>query len=153
MNFLRCITRYLKAWPDSRHFGAVVTLINQLFITLLAVYLLLLLLETIFPESVSRFLNLNYLLLAVIASGIVTTLTLKDTGNEKEGRRLTGYNIIILVCIGLGGAALIWYQTQEIGWLSYVISLAGGVLIVLLSLLIWKKDEEGKSEGEDLPDN
>jgi hypothetical protein len=149
MKFLQRFTSYLKSWPGNRHFRAAAALIQQLFITLLTTYLLLLLLENIFPESVSRFFNLNHLLTAVIACGIVTVLTLKDTRKDREEMPVTRSYIITFIGMGLGGAALIWYQTQEIGWPSYVVSLAGGGLIILLSLLIWKKDGEEESEGED----
>lgn len=124
--------------------------IQQLFITLLVTYLILLLIETISPGSVSRYLNLNYWLIAVIVSGVITIITRQESEKPIEKTISTG-NIITLVCIGLIGAALIWYKTREIGWLSYLISLAGGILIVLLSILIWQKDGEEESEGENSP--
>ena len=153
MTFWQYITRRLKRWPEDRRFRVAVALVQQLFITLLLIYLILLLVETISPESVSRFLNLNYLLLAVILSGVITVLTVKDTSKDKVTRPVTRLNIFIIVFTGLGGAALIWYRTQDIGWLSYVVSLTGGSLIILLSLLIWKKDGYGESEGEDIQDS
>ena len=73
--------------------------------------------------------------------------------HKDEAKPVTRYHIITFICLGLGGAALIWYKTQDIGWLTYIISPAGGGLIVLLSLLIWKKNNEGESEGEDIQDN
>jgi len=127
-----------------------VSSIQQLFITLLVTYLILLLIETISPGSVSRYLNLNYWLIAVIVSGVITIITRQESEKPIEKTISTG-NIITLVCIGLIGAALIWYKTREIGWLSYLISLAGGILIVLLSILIWQKDGEEESEGENSP--
>lgn len=149
-NIVNRIKKYLKTWSENRSFRAIVSSIQQLFITLLVTYLILLLIETISPGSVSRYLNLNYWLIAVIVSGVITIITRQESEKPIEKTISTG-NIITLVCIGLIGAALIWYKTREIGWLSYLISLAGGILIVLLSILIWQKDGEEESEGENSP--
>ena len=149
-NAVNRIKKCWKTWSENRFFRALVASIQQLFIILLVTYLVLLLIETIFAGSVSRYLNLNYWLIAVIVTGVVTVLSRYESEKPEEKTINTG-NIITLVCIGLIGAALIWYKTREIGWLSYLISLAGGTLIVLLSILIWQKDGEEESEGENNP--
>ena len=153
INAINRIKKCLKTWSENRFFRAIVASIQQLFIILLVTYLVLLLIETIFPESVSRYLNLNYWLIAVIATGVVTVLSRQESGTlkEKDEKTINTGSIITFVCIGLIGAALIWYKTREIGWLSYLISLVGGTLIVLLSILIWQKDGEEESEGENSP--
>jgi hypothetical protein len=51
------------------------------------------------------------------------------------------------------GAAVVWYQTRDLGWLSYVISPVAGILIVLLTLIIWQGPDEEESESENSPDN
>jgi len=151
-NAVKRIKNLLKTWSENRYFRVVVTSIQQLFITLLVTYLILLLIETIFSGSVSRYLNLNYWLIAVIVTGVITVLSRQES-EKCEEKSLDTANIISMVCIGLIGAALIWYKTREIGWLSYLISLAGGILIVLLSILIWQKDGEEESEGENSSHN
>ena len=153
INAINRIKKCLKTWSENRFFRAIVASIQQLFIILLVTYLVLLLIETIFPESVSRYLNLNYWLIAVIITGVVTVLSRQESGTlkEKDEKTINTGSIITFVCIGLIGAALIWYKTREIGWLSYLISLVGGTLIVLLSILIWQKDGEEESEGENSP--
>ena len=153
INAINRIKKCLKTWSENRFFRAIVASIQQLFIILLVTYLVLLLIETIFPESVSRYLNLNYWLIAVIITGVVTVLSRQESGKlkEKDEKTINTGSIITFVCIGLIGAALIWYKTREIGWLSYLISLVGGTLIVLLSILIWQKDGEEESEGENSP--
>ena len=153
INAINRIKKCLKTWSENRFFRAIVASIQQLFIILLVTYLVLLLIETIFPESVSRYLNLNYWLIAVIITGVVTVLSRRESGTlkEKDEKTINTGSIITFVCIGLIGAALIWYKTREIGWLSYLISLVGGTLIVLLSILIWQKDGEEESEGENSP--
>ena len=155
INAINRIKNCLKTWSENRFFRAIVASIQQLFIILLVTYLVLLLIETIFPESVSRYLNLNYWLIAVIITGVVTVLSRQESGTlkEKDEKTINTGSIITFVCIGLIGAALIWYKTREIGWLSYLISLVGGTLIVVLSILIWQKVGEEESEGENSPNS
>ena len=150
-NTINQIKEFYKGWPENRIFRAVVASIQQLFITLLVTYLILLLIETIFTTSVSRYLNLNYWLIAVIVTGVITVLSRQESKKREVKRTINKGNIITFVCTGLIGAALIWYKTRDTGWLSYLISLAGGILIILLSMLIWQNDGEEESEGENSP--
>ena len=123
-------------------------LIQVLFPILLVTYLLLILLETIFEGSVSSYLNLNHLLIAVIIVGVAAVLTVPRKVERVEGENLTAKTILVIICAGIGGAAIIWYKTKEIGWLSYVISAVSGGLIVLLSMFVWQRDEEDENEGK-----
>ena len=123
-------------------------LVQTLFPILLTTYLFLILLETIFEGSVSSYINLNHLLIIVIVVGVAAVLTAPSKAESVRGDRLTSKGIFIIICAGIGGAAIVWYKTQEIGWLSYVISVVSGGLIVLLSMLIWQRDEGAKKEAE-----
>lgn len=138
----------------NRFLGWGLELVQALFGVLLITYLLLILLETIFDGSVSPYINLNHLLIIVIIVGVVAVLTAPGKPESVRRERLTAKGILIIICAGIGGAAIIWYKTQEIGWLSYVISVVSGGLIVLLSMLIWRADdEEEKNEGENSQGN
>jgi len=133
----------------SKHGGPVLAwfkeLMQTLFLTLLITYLLLMLLEAVFKGSVSAYLNVNYLLLIVIGIGVVAILTAPRKMERAAGERLTAKLIIMMVCAAIGAAAIIWYKTREIGWLSWVISATSGLIIMFLSLLVWQGDqgEEG----------
>jgi len=129
-------------------------LIQVLFPILLVTYLLLILLETVFEGSVSSYLNLNYLLIAVVVIGLVAVLTAPSKTPEARSEKLTVKSVLMIICVGLGGAVIIWYKTKEIGWLSYLISVVGGGLIVILYLLIWRNDNgEEDSERENSQDS
>jgi glucan phosphoethanolaminetransferase (alkaline phosphatase superfamily) len=123
-----------------------------IFPIFLVTYLLLLLLETLFEGSVSSYLNLNYMLIAVIFFGVIAILV-SNNKNEapKQGHSLT--KTIITVCAGLGGAFIIWYKTKEMGWLSYIISIVSGAIIVLISILNWGDDKEDIDDKQDNQDN
>ncbi len=218
---------------ENRHIKRAAELAQQLFAVLLITFLLLLLVESIWERSVSSYLSLDYLLIAVIVVGVTAVLArpervraqideptepdglggaligarpveepesgsksgcedanelkpratwvwdhskrawvekieeptveefsaadgletgasvlTRPEGVRGEKRRLGRGDIVTVVCAGLAGIAIVWYKTEEIGWLSYVISVISGGLIVLLFLLIWREgDEEEDSQG------
>jgi len=125
---------------ENKCFRWLVELCQEVFIMLLVTYLLLLLVETIWEGSVSPHLNLNYLLIVVIALGVIVVVTMPERV-EEEKRQLGRKDIIMAVCAALAGAAIVWYKTKEIGWVSCLISAISGVLIVLLSLLIMRGED------------
>jgi len=126
----------------------VVELTHGVFPMLLVVYLALLLVEAVFKGSASSYLNLNYLLIAIIVVGIIAMVTAPHEAQKVKGGYLTRRGIFIIISVGILAAVIIWYKTKEIGWLSYVISAVSGTLIVLLSMLVWGEAEEEADEGE-----
>jgi predicted ABC-type exoprotein transport system permease subunit len=133
-----------KMKKGNRYIEGVVAVVQQLFVILLITFILLLLVETIWQGRVSSFLNLNCLLIAVIVIGVIAILTRPEKVKKEVTGRPGRTDIIMAVWVGLGGAAIVWYKTKEIGWLSYVISVVSGGLIVLLSMLVWQGDEEAE---------
>ena len=121
-------------------------LVQELFLVLLITFLLLILAETIFEGSVSYYINLNYLLVILIVVGIAAVLTAPSKAEGVKGEHLTPKSMLMIICASIGGVVIIWYKTQEIGWLSYIISAVSGGLIVLLSTLIWRGDEGDKAK-------
>ena len=51
---------------------------------------------------------------------------------------------MFIVALGIVGTVLIFIKTKELGWLSYLISIIAGILIILLSYLILEEDENKK---------
>jgi hypothetical protein len=135
------LRRFPKKVSNTKHENKyvrwAVELTHGLFPMLLVVYLVLLLVEAVFAGSISPYLSLNYLLIAVIVVGIITILTSSREAAETKEGRLTKKGIFVIISAGVLGAVIIWYKTKEIGWLSYVISVVSGALIVLLSMLVW----------------
>ena len=107
---------------------------QTLFQTLLITYLLLILLETISSRSVSSYINLNYLLIIITVVGVVAVLMEPIRLESITREHLNRKSIFLILCAGIAGTVIIWYKTQEIGWLAFVISLLGGFLVVLLSV-------------------
>ena len=111
------LTALSKRGRENRHVKGAAELVQQLFVTLLITFLLLLLVESIWERSVSSYLSLDYLLIAVIAVGVIAVLT-RPEGVRDEKVHLSRRDIVTVVCAGLAGAAIVWYKTKEIGWLS-----------------------------------
>jgi len=116
-------------------------IITQTFQYLLIVYLILLLIEEYAPKFISNYINLNYLLVLVIIFGVITVLLPQKKIKKQKPKRKDYYFIFIL---GIIGTILIYIKTKELGWLSYVISIIAGILIILLSILVLEdvKNEE-----------
>ncbi len=115
------------------------SLINHIFQILLVTYLVLLLIEQVWTGLVSTYLNLNYLLVFVIFSGILDVFS-EHSPRKREEIKTRDYWFIAV--LGVLGFVIIKYKTAALGWLSWVISIIAGILIILLSLLVLEEDDE-----------
>lgn len=115
------------------------SLINHLFQTLLVTYLILLMLEQIWTGLVSVYLNLNYLLIVVIIVGVLDVLS-EQSQIKKEKVKKRDYVFILI--LGILGFIIIKYKTAALGWLSWLISIIAGILIILLSILVLEEEDE-----------
>jgi len=113
--------------------------VNSLFQTFLVTYLLLLLIEQILGNSVSFYLNLNYMLFIVIILGILSVFT-KQEPVKKELTSSLDY--VYIAFLSIIGTIIIFIKTKELGWLSYIISIIAGLLIFLLSYLVLEDEED-----------
>ena len=111
-------------------------MVQKLFVILLMTFLLLLLLKDIWGVNVSPYLNVNYLLLAVIVTGAVAVVGWPDGVEVEEGGRLGRRDIILAICAGLAGGVIVWQTMKGMGWFSYFVSVISGALVVLLPVLI-----------------
>jgi len=124
--------------------GSAAGLINYIFQTLLITYLILLLLEQIWSGFVSVYLNLNYLLIAVIIVGILDVFSQNppvETYEKNKKTKLIDY--IFIFALGILGFAIILFKTKDTLdlWLSILISVIAGILIILLSILVISEDD------------
>lgn len=116
------------------------TVVNTVFNYILIAYLLLLLVQEF--NYLNQF-NLNYLLVATLFFGILTVLF---PVKHEEKKEMKLWDKILAVALGIIGAVLIFIKTQDLGWLSYVISLISGILIVMIGFLIYEDDEKEEEE-------
>ena len=60
----------------------------------------------------------------------------------KEKEKIKKWDYVFVFVLGIIGFAIIKYKTVELGWLSWVISVIAGVLIILLSMLVMEDEDE-----------
>ena len=110
-------------------------IVNQTFQSTLVIYLILLLAKEFYPI---KFINFNYLLVIVLILGVFS-IFFPIEKKEVKDPELKDY---IMICfLGIIGAILIYIKTKQLGWLSYLISIIAGILIILLSHLVLDEDE------------
>ena len=114
-------------------------LVNHTFQILLVTYLILLLVEQVFPGVVSVYLNLNYFLIGVIIAGIFDVFSEHEKNVERDVNFKDYFFVFVL---GILGFTIIKYKTLELGWLSWIISIIAGILIILLSILVLGENDE-----------
>lgn len=122
-------------------------LISLAFEASLVSYLFFYLVETLSASFVSRFYSLNYHLLFVIITGVLTVILPLDKEVEivEPKRKVKVRDYIFMSILALTAAAIIWYKTKELGRLSLAIAALSGLIIFFLSLLlIFDKDEDNE---------
>lgn len=127
--------------PKLQFKGHTADIINHLFQALLIAYLILLLIEQIWPKAVSLYFNLNYLLIAVIIAGVLDVFSEHEEKKEKKAR---WWDYLFISALGILGFIIIKFKTEELGWLSWLISIIAGILIILLSILVLEDKEDSQ---------
>ena len=118
----------------------------------LITYLVFLLLEELKEGFVSYNFDLNIVLYIVIVSGVLSVFAKEDPSiklmarNKEKPEKIRKIDWLFIFGLGVLGGFLIFYKTEEIGWISYVISGISGILIILLSVLILKGDDDEEHE-------
>ena len=82
---------------------------------------------------------MDYTLVVLIILGIITVLTYQPKVEKQKVRKIDYYFIYLL---GFGGMLLVYFKIKNIGWIAYLISIISGILIILLSRLIMKEEDE-----------
>lgn len=136
-------SHFVKWWTE---------LIGETFAILLVIYLAFALLEIISSGSVSSHINLFYFFIIIIMFGFIAVLAL-PMKEETFSSELTLSNILTMICAGIIGVTIIWYKSRELEWLSFIASIAGGVLTVFLSLLMWQGNQDEENNTRSNQDN
>jgi len=105
-----------------------------LFPFVLVFYLILFLLENIFPGFVSNVVDLNYFLIPVLVFGLLAAFANKEEErNEKEPTR---WDFMLIAGLTALSFVILLYKTANLGWMGFLISLISSSLISLVSLVI-----------------
>jgi len=115
----------------------ILELAKAIFPIALITYLVYFLFDDLLPGLISNYINLNLILAICVIAGVLSVFVKEKV--EKQAITKKDYTFIIVLAI-LGGV-LIWWKTKELGWLSWIISIISGVLIVIISVLLLKEEE------------
>lgn len=132
-------------------------IVNELFQVSLVTYLILLLVETLDKGFVSNAFNLNYLLAIVLVSGIIKVLPISQKSNLNQWEMIdlgimrlldqirpssiSENQFYFIILVGLSGALLVYFKTQQLGKISFLIAGVTCLIIFLLSYLIFTDSE------------
>jgi hypothetical protein len=118
----------------------------DLFTASLVLYLILFLLENVFPGFVSKEFSLNYLLIPVMFFGVASSAFPLPERESIVEEKVKKSDIWMSVVLSIVGGGLIYYKIELEATLRIAISLLSGLLILIMSLLVifpenyeWKK--------------
>jgi len=81
---------------------------------------------------ISNYLNLNFLLIFCIISGIITAALHKEREQE-EKRELKLRDYLVIFFLTIITAIVVFFEIRDLGWISYFISFGAAVIIILIS--------------------
>ncbi|MFA5173555.1 MAG: hypothetical protein WC438_00050 [Candidatus Pacearchaeota archaeon] len=117
---------------------------SYVFQTLLILFLVTLLTREFYPDFIDSLININWFMLAVIIIGAISILfppKQREFSFDLQ-RNPTKKDLYLIIFLGILGAVIIFLKLKTLGWISYLISMLGGIIIILLSWLILTEKEE-----------
>jgi peptidoglycan/LPS O-acetylase OafA/YrhL len=120
-------------------------MINFAFSVALVSYLGFYLIENLKSGFITAYFNLDYLLWAAIAAGVLSAVWPAVKIPVDEHRKIGWKSICWMIILAAGAATYVWYQTRSIGKLGLIIAPLTGLIVLCLSYLVYAEtDEEGE---------
>jgi hypothetical protein len=120
----------MKAWKVKVHI-----ILEEFFGFSLVSYLILLLIENIKAGAVSSLFDMHILLAIVILSGIGMIVTFTPY-NEKSTEKIVSADIQNFLFLTIISGLLVYYNTQDLGSLAFIITGAAICLISLITFIL-----------------
>jgi len=117
-------------------------ILNAVFQVLLAAFLSTLLLNEFYPKVVSQWVDLTYFMIIVMIFGAASIWAAPKTAELKQREKAGFKDYVLAVAAGIIGAVIIWFKINGIGWLAYLVSGTGGLLIILMSILLLEDEND-----------
>lgn len=114
-------------------------IINYVFQALLIIFLFTLLVQQFYSDFIKSLFNINWFMIIVIVFGAISILFPPETETNSK-KPINWKDIIFILILGILGGIIIFLKLKNIGWISYVISILGGLIIILLSWLVLTED-------------
>ncbi len=118
-----------------RLLGVLCAIGGALFMPFLFVYLGLLLLKTVWEDSASLPFDLNLLLVVVLVSGLLAFLGHESKEGAPRPSVIELKELAFVFALASMGAIIVWYEAADLGRCSFLLSVATGSIIVLVSVL------------------
>ncbi len=119
---------------------------NEVFSIFLIGYLFFFLLDEVFNNFISNFINLNYILIIVITTGFLTVFLDRNSESKIENSKTKNkqwLNYIITIGLGIIAVIVVFFKLQDINLiLNIIISILSGLLISLVSYLFLNNNRE-----------
>ena len=122
-----------------------------LFPIVLVFYLILFLLENVFPGFVSNNFDLNYFLIPVIVFGFLAALSSSqksEVSSREEASPPTQGDFILIAGLTVLSFVILVYKTSDLGLTGFIVSLVGSILILFMSLVLIVFPDMDKAEEE-----
>ena len=123
-----------RVWEHAKY------IFSYVFQTLLILFLIVLLVKEFYPSFIDTRINVSWFMLIVIVFGALSILFPVEKTERKEEFNLR--DKLLIIGLGVLGAAIIFLKLKELGWIGYVISILGGLIIALLSWLLLTENDE-----------
>ena len=113
-------------------------------------YLILFLLETIFPGFVSNNFSLNYILIPTFIFGALSAFFPEDEKKEKPKKAATKFDLILLIVLSIGSFFLLFFKfTMDNLILKLTVSILSSALTFILGFVLLYFPEELEDEKEE----
>lgn len=125
-------------------------LFKQLFSFSLVFYLILFLLETLFPGFVSDNFSLNWILGEVLILGVITAFLPESEEPVKDTKPIL-FDYIFTIGLGIISSALIFWKVKlDSVFLHWLVSVSSGLLIIFMGIVVLAMPDELEEEEEQI---
>ena len=113
---------------------------SYVFQILLFLFLITLLLQQFYPGEVKSYININWFMFIVILFGAVSILFPAKQITKKDSK-INYKDLIFIAILGVLGGIIIFLKIKNLGLIGIIISILGGLIIIILSWLILTEKE------------
>lgn len=128
-----------------------IRVIAQIFFSgMLILYLVLLIVEELSGGFVSNTFPPDILLLPIVLSGIIFIAIPSDdkiTDHKTENHKVI--DIVLVLFFSITGFAVVYYKMNSLGITAWVLSIAVGLIILILGVIMLLSDETSEEESGD----
>ena len=119
-------------------------ILNYSFQLIIFIFLITLLLQQFYPFEVNSRININWFMVAVIVIGTLSIIF--PTKEKKKHYKITLKDYIFVVVLGIIGWLIIFLKLNNLGWIGWIISILGGLIIIILSWLVLEDKKDNTSD-------